>query len=116
MITIPDARENMTKGELRLLVVEMAKWIQEQDDRYAKCVRDMENGPHPLEEQVQDQMEQGLAKAQETMQERPKWSAGRIPNNLTNRQGIQWPVEKLDEKMREEIIGDDPTLLDNLGK
>ncbi len=114
MFTIPEARENMTKAELRKLVVEMADLIiSDHQDKMP---------PHPLDTHVQDRMEEGLQKAQETLQERPKWTRGKIkdsPTNrsgihLTNRQGIQWPIEKLDERMRAEILEDDPTLLESL--
>lgn len=42
-----------------------------------------------------------------------RWSAGRIPNYLTNRQGIQWPVASLTDRMLQEIAEDDPSLLED---
>ncbi len=108
MITIPPARENMTKAELRKLVVEMADWINDVSDqlivpRYPEV--------HPLDTHVQDRMEDSLAKVQETRSESPKWGPGQISGHLTNRQGIQQNVNKLTDEERKEIEVDNPSLL-----
>jgi hypothetical protein len=104
---IPPEREGMTKAQLRKLVVGMADFL---------LSRSSETVPHPLEEAVQDRMEDGLSKVQETRLETPRWRPGQISGHLTSRQGIQQNVTKLTEDERREITEDDPTLLDNAGK
>ncbi len=103
----------MSKAELRKLVVEMADYLlsvadqlhyQEEPD-YAKAAEELRFTNPPADWSAASQVKPD-----------PKWGPGRVKGNLTNRQGIQWPLDKLDERMRAEIAEDDASLLDKMGE
>lgn len=104
---IPEEREVMTNSQVRTLLLEIADYLLAEFTP--------EPIPHPLDEHVVSRMESNLQASQEARQARSeaRWSPGRIPHNLTNPQGIQWPIEKLDDDMRKQILDQDPSLLES---
>lgn len=111
MIAIPEARENMTKGEVRKLLVELADAWNEREGKCASYDPEI----HPLETHVQDRMEEGLQNA--NAPRIAKWHRDpRFPKRLVDRQGIQQDILKLNEEEIRQIQEDDASLLDNAGK